>query len=555
MSAVRYIAVAFLVTACHEPAPKRSGECDAQCQERRERDIRFGNVDYVVESPGFWRFYDDFASRLSRPPECGTGPEGFGQLKPLWRRTMPAFPSFTHRLVESRNSLSVARGRVAVSLAMLMWVLDADSGTPLHAWQGDRDFEEEFAALSGGDMLWGWTSSGPVLIDILNVDRDWGPQIPFSWRRHMPRDGGSIVIDLGIYPQPAIGPDGTLYWTSQTGQTRAMSTSRHVVFEPKLFGRWETWARNEALGPVQPVEQHLVAHFRAEAHIKWEKNLGGGPRVVDEEGTVYLNGPGAAVRPDSSFKWRAEPLPQFDAGYGSALEVERPAKRSYWPVVWFNGSSIGNTYLAAHSLQDGSIIWHQRVDGLNVTSSSSTRSLSAQGPDGTLYVTSSRTSPLGEPTVGSVRAFAGDTGAALWQVDMPQAEGFDGSIGVRPDSDILGGPVPSPDGDGVYVASQNCKLYHVARDGGIDAWYQLAGRPIGHTPQLVDGVLYLVVSAPAPTDPNVEGREPCVPEIQSVSARVAAAKRYDCFAPMFCGRCLGDRLNYVYAFRVGAPGQ
>ncbi len=348
-------------------------------------------------------------------------------------------------------------------------------------------------------------------------------------------DAGLVTFDQGFKPSPAVAPDGTFYWRSLS-RTYSMATGRHLevgLERQPAFG-------SKSHGQVDlAVETKDVMH----ADVKWAKKVLVGDRgVVGDDGTVYW-GSGTALNPDSTIKWQARPPNSWTRFSGGTTELERAAKRWYWPMLWREttdqGGFTGREVYVAHSLVDGSPLWSQIIPRIGTADTIYSGSFSAQGPDGTLYLA---TRPYDSPTPnlshGYIEARDGGTGDLMWQLEFPSAEGRPSTESSR----IRGGPVPAPNGDGVYVASDNCKLYHLNRDGQVVGWFRMAGQPVDDILQLADGILYVVTEAKRNLD---GGRETWCALFQPDSV-----ERYDCFYPE-CGPCVRDgSLVYLYAFKV-----
>lgn len=529
--------------------------CIAECLADANRHLRFNSNDWVVQAPRFWLFYEDLAARLPPLTACGNGVESFGNLRPLWRRVLPGGRGTSGPVYDGRSSTSISHGRLATNIGPGLWLMDATTGDVQHAFAGNwraSDIPEEmsagadgqFAAFTpDGDALWEWEwGVGPVLTDLRHVDPLRGTRTVFAAEFDRTPDGGEF--GSGIFPSAAIAPDGTFYWGG-SGGTYAMTTGRQLEVAV---------AREPAVGSSAQGELNLgvTATDVAHAAVKWNKSNDelpvGGRQVIDEDGTVYWPS-GAAMTPDSSIKWQASPPLGWTLAYGDTTEVERPGRRFYWPMVWEQlrpdgRTATGEVRLVAHSLRDGSILWVRNVP--NIASSQNQKresSFSAQGSDGTLYLATRPYDPSPNLDHGYIEARDGGTGDVMWRVELPAADGPDGGPLDLP-STIMGGPVPSPSGDGVYVASRNCKLYHIDRSGQIVAWYKLAGQAIWDIPQLVDGTLYVI--AEANRDLADAGDMDVCPYWAP-----QAAERYGCELWPQCGPCApGGNLLYLYAFKV-----
>lgn len=448
----------------------------------------------------------------------------------------------------------MSHGRIALaSLGDAVWLIDAATGEVQHAfWSAWRfpDVDDGDSDSLGGLMaaftpdgtaLWLW-GGGPVLLDLLHIDRAKGPRAVFSSQADRLSDGGAF--GSGIFPSASTAPDGTLYWGGSNG-TYAMNTGRHleVAVSP------EPVVGSAAQGQLN---LGVVATDVAHATVTWHKThdelLVGGRHVVDPDGTVYWPD-GIAMNPDSTIRWQASPPLGWTLAHGGTTEVERPGKRFYWPMLWEQLRPDGRTFtgerrFVAHSLRDGSILWIQNVPRISTAQDQYRGSFSAQGSDGTLYLATLPYVP--DPpnfNHGYIEARDGGTGDFMWGVELPSPDAPDGgTLGLS--STIMGGPVPAPNGDGVYVASKNCKLYHLDRNGQIVAWFKLAGQPIWDIPQLVDGTLYVIAEANLDL-PDAGDKLVCgywQPE---------AAQRYGCDLFPQCGPCAyGGNLLYLYAFKV-----
>lgn len=373
------------------------------------------------------------------------------------------------------------------------------------------------------------------MLDLKHIDPMRGPRAVFAAEYDPPDDGSAANFDNGGFPSPAVAADGTFYW--QSYREYSMATGRHLEL---------TARRDPALGSGSHGQLDLSIQTKDVAHatVKWQHHLRvGGRMVVDDDGTVYWAS-GHATNPDGTVKWQAQPPGGWAYASGGTTEVERPGKRSYWPMAWdertSNGASIpGKHRLAAHSLVDGSVLWFQDMPLLSTAQNQYSGSFSAQGPDGTLYL-ATRPNNWATPSSahGFIQARDGGTGDLMWQAELPAAEGLPESA----PSEVVGGLVPAPNGDGVYAASQNCKLYHLDRNGQVVSWFRMAGQPVWDIPQLVDGVLYVVAEAPRNLDGG-DGRWCALWQPDAV-------ERYDCFFPQ-CGPCAnGGSLVYLYAFQV-----
>lgn len=232
------------------------------------------------------------------------------------------------------------------------------------------------------------------------------------------------------------------------------------------------------------------------------------------------------------------------------LENQGAGVFRYWPLRWVQQSETGGTiaeFLAAHSLNDGSVLWSRPYDERLL--GPSTGASSAQGVDGVLYVASmdySGNIPGYQgprlTKAGRLAAVSPRDGSILWHTWMPVPDGFTSASLTG----IVGGPVASRKHRGVYVASLNCKVYFFDGEGQIRWWYRLDGQPLGQLPQLVDGILYVLTYVPHGVP---EDQEVCCGSPDVYRARY----RYDCDHTLFDQPCIQGwwgGVYQLYAFRA-----
>ncbi|MBL8951325.1 MAG: PQQ-like beta-propeller repeat protein [Myxococcaceae bacterium] len=523
--------------------------CIEQCL-RPSTDVRSHNSDLTVTAPKFSLFYDDLAEELGPLEKCGSGPEEFGGLKPLWRRALPAgYTGGSPIEWAGRSGVSVSHGRVAAVVGLDLWLFDARTGELQNAFQRTwrrSDIPEESSAGPGkqfaafgpdGDSIWVWANN-PSLLDLKHIDPVRGPRAVFAAAFDFPGNGSLVNFDNGFFLSPAVARDGTFYWQSPR-RVYAMATGRHLEVDLK---------REPTVGSAAHGEADLTAATRDVMHatVKWDKDLlAGGRMVVGEDDVVYFAS-GTAVNPDGTIRWQAPRPEGWQYASGATTDIERPGgKRSYLPMIWNEttavGAHTGRYKYVAHSLVDGSPIWSH---DLLIESAQDwvTGNVTAQGPDGTLYMSPGTDPPPSQARSSDLEARSGGTGDVLWRLNLPPDDVLpDGGPPFRPFG-TAGGPIPAPNGDGVYIASNNCKLYHVDRNGQILRWFRMAGRPVWDMAQVSDGVLYLVAAAPRDLDGE---RERWCPGF-----RPNGAERYQCLY-WLCGPCVNrGSLWYLYAFQI-----
>lgn len=231
-----------LLAACESPAAFFSAECDPLCLD--EAYIRIGARDVLTTAPGVWRFYDDFAE--NHPAACADAGMLGAELVPIWTRTLnPIHPLVLlaqngHRGYRGAISVS-ATGEVAVVAGGLLWILDGATGVPSHAFRSadaDRINEAEgllfsspgHVAFAPDGRLWVKANSQPALINLQSLDRKRGPLVTFSWALQ--------GFSGGTWDSPAqsVASDGTLFWFSSDGTTRALQPDGAVRWESGIFG-------------------------------------------------------------------------------------------------------------------------------------------------------------------------------------------------------------------------------------------------------------------------------------------------------------------------------
>lgn len=478
-------------------------KCDAVCEEVKRR---AHDWDLLVLVPGLWKFYDDFAANLAPPPECAGDRTELGGLKPLWRRTLGADitigPGEFGSAYVSRNPLSVRPGLAAVGLADILWLIDTDGGTPLHAWS--LPIDQPFAALTpDAGAVWMSQDWFPAAFDLNDIHKT-GPSKTFSYFAYFdsqPRDGGWQAIGSWEFHSPSLGPDGTLFWSSETGDLRA---------------------------------------HRPNGELKWATRGAGGYSFANADGTSFwtsFDGPVALSFEDGHRLWTGERWPEFK--YGQIIEIERPGERDQLTYAWTNDTG-SRTFITQYWTTQGAIRWVREFPASDDVHLSGTDSLygphaALSSDGGTLFLTVSYRG--GGREGATIYALEGASGATRWTTEL-----------ASPPIQIRGGPVPGPSNDAVFFTGSDCRLYRLDRDGKIDGWYHLAGRPYGYPPQLFDGILYVIVWV---SNGLKDGERVCPGD-------TGKAAEYGCLTPYppDCRPCIegaspiDNGLYFLYAFDV-----
>lgn len=314
--------VVGLAVAC-EPPPAHylESQCEPACL--TEFDVRLGTVDVLVTAPEIWKFIDEVGQQL--PSQCGNdGGVSEGGLTPLWRRTIvgvaPRYDaSPATRSIRGRGALAVhPTGGVAVSIDGALWLLERESGVPRHILRGSDNtvgssevlpFDEPIVAFTpDGKYLW-TDSTGPLLLNLERYDRRFGFRVEYSWLRTHPM----TFLDTWSSPSQSVGRDGTLFWASQSGTTRALETSGSV--------RWE-----------QPGSRGFV--------------------TIDGNDDSWWSTPATALRArDGTVTWQPDLIPGFDPET-RLLNLEGSPLGDFLPVQHF-AAATGSASVVLHR-RDGS---------------------------------------------------------------------------------------------------------------------------------------------------------------------------------------------------------
>ena len=201
-----------------------------------------------------------------------------------------------------------------------MWLLDPATGVPAHILYGadvrhlpleqEPNFEAPVAAFTpDGKKLW-TDSKGPLLLDLEAFDRKEGFRAEYSWYA----EHAQMFLEAWDSPSQSVGADGTLYWTSQYGKTRAL--------EPT--GR-----------------------------VRWESEGASGFATLDGNGNTFWSASASGLRgEDGGVMWTPTQLPPW-RGPGRLTNLEGAPIRNLIPVQHGPSVSPGDE-LVLHRL-DGTI--------------------------------------------------------------------------------------------------------------------------------------------------------------------------------------------------------
>lgn len=495
MKPALHVALAFAL-GC-SPRPNPPPPCDADCLEQKRR---FGNSDILVWNPAIWRFYDQLASRSRVPEQCGVRSVSGSNIEPLWRRSIAVVAPLEQNATRARNAISVAGGRVGVMLGGLFWTFDAANGTPLHAlraatWFGAERREdtvlglEPFVALTAdASRAWVLDQGLPALVETTQ------PLVSFSWYWQIQALlAEPISVDVWTVPMPLVAADGTLIWKSANGHVRAV--------EPSGYVRWDKFVDAGGRGFM---ESNGRAFF-----------LGSAPQALDP-----MTG---------EIVWAAEPPGGRTLAFD--VEVERSYQRSLVMALWAPVPGNTDYLLAAHRASDGTVAWTRSARLVSPLTLAT-----GQSPDGTVYT--AENDPVTE--VGHVLGLTSWSGVPRFDLELPRNDTADGGLSS---SKVVIGPIAAQNKLGVYVVSENCRLYDIDESGNVRASFSLEGRPLGFVPQLAEGILYLLAEADLP--PGPDSLDWC-PEDLSADPRVD----YECLDQEWCRPCAGGHLYFLYAFKV-----
>jgi hypothetical protein len=409
-----------------------------------------------------------------------------------------------------------------VNIGELLWILDSATGTPTSIFEWANGYGRDVHSRAGFSSICPFVASStdgrralvssadfPAMLQLDDIDfeNNAGPRVVYNKSRlNAPADGWAD--GAWVLPAPTLAKDGTLVWKNANGKVEATA--------PDGTTRWSRFV------PA------------------------GGAALMDEVGTTYLamGAPVALRLADGEALWHATAPPDA-VSWAESYERQGAGVFNYWPLFWHSATDGNVGYFSAHSLVDGTVLWNRKLVFPDVNPNWA-YALTAQSTDGTLYVSAG-----GFKTEGIVSALSGTTGADLWRITIPAAEGFESRKGADyRGSLVMGGPIGSRKSRAVYVASSNCKVYGFDWAGQTSWWYRLAGEPLFQTHQLVDGVLYVLAWAP---NGLPDGAEVCADDDP-----VLAKERYECPFPesksgIGCQPCVSyhrSSIFYLYAFKV-----